>query len=325
MQPGNQINQPLGVFKAKGAEIDILSHSGREDVAEVFVGAMRNSHKYCIEFVDGLDTRFPREDKWIINISTQFGCPVGCAFCDAGGEYHGNLTADEMLAQVEFIMGRHPELVSTCGKLKVHFARMGEPALNPAVPDAIAALPAMGGNPNLWCCVATIAPAGQEDWFERLLQAKNEHFRGRFQLQFSINSTDEESRKRLMPYRAWSMEQVAAYGERFFDAGDRRVVLNFALAGGIPFEPKDINRHFDPRCFAVKLSPVNPTYRGGMAGLETVLRSEAEGRLEEDISFLAGKGYDVVVSVGDGREDEIGSNCGQAVLRQREMQEAQRR
>jgi len=322
MQPGNQFSQQLGTFKTESAKIDILSHSGRADVAEVFVGAMRGDDKRCVEFVDGLDTRFPREEKWIINISTQFGCPVGCVFCDAGGEFLGNLTIEEMLAQVEFIMARHPELVSTCSKLKVHFARMGEPALNPAVPEAIAALPLIIDNPNLWCCVPTIAPAGREKWFERLLQVKNEHFRGRFQLQFSVNSTDEENRKRLMPYPSWSMEQVAAYGERFFEADDRRVVLNFALINGVPFEPREIRRRFDPRCFAVKLTPINPTYRGNKAGLETILRSEVEGQLEEDIEFLVGEGYDVVISVGDGREDEIGSNCGQAVRRRRMMSAA---
>ncbi len=304
------------VFRYGAARLRILSREGRPDVAEIYVSEFEGRDASHIEFVDGLDTNYVRNKKWIINISTQFGCPIACLFCDAGGEYHGNLSVDEMLAQALYIASRHPELVTTCEKLKIHFARMGEPALNDSVPEAIMRLPVLFGNPNLWCCVPTIAPEGCDDWFERLREVKNAYFRGRFQLQFSINSTSEEDRAKLMPARLWSLEKIARYGEHFYHPGDRRIVLNFALADGIAFKTEIIKRHFDPAVFAAKLTPINPTRRGNQAGLKTILRdSRKEAGIGTACEALSPSGYHVIVSVGDGREDEIGSNCGQAVLR----------
>ncbi len=297
-------------------EMEILNVSGRPDVAEVFVARMRGADGPAIEFVDGLDTRFKREDKWIVNVSTQFGCPVGCVFCDAGGDFRGNLTKEELLLQVRHVLRRHPELPSTCGKLKVHFARMGEPSLNDAVLDAMRALPELPelkGAKGLWCCMPTVAPRNRDEWFEKLLDLKNEIYFGRFQLQFSINTTDPVERDRLMPFRKWSLEQVAAYGKRFYRPGDRKPVLNFALAMDIPFDLKTVQTLFSPEVFAVKLTPLNPTSRGDKNGLQTILRGDRADRLSADCQALEQAGYEVIISIGDGREDEIGSNCGQAV------------
>ncbi len=300
------------------APVEILGQSGRADVAEIFVGRFRGEDRYVVEFVDGLDTRFPRDEKWIVNVSTQFGCPVGCVFCDAGGDFRGNLSAAEMLSQAVTVLDRHPGLPARCGKLKVHFARMGEPSLNDEVLTAMRRLPELPQLQNargLWCCVPTVAPRGRMRWFEDLRHLKNERYHGRFQLQFSINATDEAERDRLMPFPHWSMDEVAAFGERFYESGDRKPVLNFALAKGVDFDVAAISGRFNPAAFAVKLTPLNPTTRGNQNGLQTVLRSERSERLREVCDALQMAGYEVVISIGDGREDEIGSNCGQAVRR----------
>lgn len=303
-------------FACGSARLRVLARYGRPDVAEVFVGAFEGRADARIEFVDGLEPGRPRRDKWIINISTQAGCPIGCRFCDAGGGFNGNLGVNELLAQALYVSSRHPEEVRTCAKLKVHFARMGEPALNDAVPDALARLPETFGNPNLWGCVATVAPAGREAWFERLREVKEEFFRGRFQLQFSVNSTDDAERAWLMPARLWGFQDIARYGEAFHRPGDRRIVLNFALAEGVCFEAARIRDGFDPRVFALKLTPLNPTRRAAAAGMRTVFRGR-NGRpgIEAVCEELSTAGYDIIISVGDSREDLIGSNCGQAVLR----------
>ncbi len=297
-------------------EMEILGVTGRADVAEVFVARFRGPDGPVLEFVDGLDTRYTREQKWIINVSTQFGCPVGCVFCDAGGDFKGNLTKAELLEQVATVALRHPGLPRICGKLKVHFARMGEPSLNDAVIEAMRALPEMPeleGAPGLWCCVPSVAPKGREDWFKRLRDMKNECYPGRFQLQFSCNSTEEDERRRLMPIRLCSLDEVAAIGLDFFEPGDRKPVLNFALAEEVRFDMAGIADRFDPAVFAIKLTPLNPTARGDANGLKTILRSEREGRLAEAMDGLRERGYEVIISIGDGREDEVGSNCGQAV------------
>ena len=292
---------------------EVLCWSGMPEVAEVAVLRFRGEDRLRVEMVDGLQPPLPRDQKWILNVSTQFGCPVGCPFCDAGGDFHGNLEAEEMLDQVRIGLGRHPGLAQQCRKMKVHFARMGEPALNDAVIEALDRLPAVAGSPGLWGCVATTAPVHRDDWFEALREVKDRRFPGRFQLQFSVQSTDPGARSRLIPVRHWSLQRIARYGEVFHRPGDRKVLLNFALAQGVPFDPAVIQDRFDPAVFAVKLTPVNPTVRG--RGFRTVLRGNEADDLARAIEALRLAGLDVVVSVGDAREDQVGSNCGQAVLR----------
>lgn len=294
-------------------DLDVVARSGRTDVATVFVARPHPDSDDLIELVDGLAPPLARADKWIVNVSTQVGCPVGCPYCDAGGGFRRNLTKDEILAQVRFVLDRHPGLAPTCRKLKVHFARMGDPALNDAVLAALRELPDVVESPGLWACVATVAPRGRDKWFEELRAVKDDLFPGRFQLQLSVNSTDEDARRRLIPVPHWGLPELARYGARFFEPGDRRVVLNFALSEGVPFDPGSLVRFFDPRVFAVKLTPLNPTERAREEGLTTVLRAAGAERTEAAVTALQAAGFDVVLSIGDPREDEVGSNCGQAV------------
>jgi Predicted Fe-S-cluster redox enzyme len=298
---------------SSGAAMNIVTLAGESLVAEVAVAQFRNDPRFMLEIVDGLAPPLNREEKWIINVSTQFGCPVGCPYCDAGFAYVGNPTAAELLAQVRWALSRHPDAPGRCRKLKVHFARMGEPALNDAVLQALSDLPSVIKTGRFWVCLATVAPRGREPWFEELLQIKRRLYRGRFQLQFSVQSTRETDRNRLIPIPHWTLEEIAAYGRRFFEPGDRTVVLNFALANGVAFDPQVLGSFFSPACFAIKITPVNPTERGAAQGIETILRSERTAALNVLCQSLRERGFKVIESVGDGREDLIGSNCGQSL------------
>ncbi len=46
-----------------------------------------------------------------------------------------------------------------------------------------------------------------------------------------------------------------------------------------------------------------------------MLSAAAPGVMEAAVEQLHGHGFDVVISIGDPREDQVGSNCGQAVRR----------
>ncbi len=306
-------------MRTETSDMQVMRVYGDPEVAEVAVSRFRSDERFEVETVDGLTPPLARRQKWIINVSTQFGCPVGCPFCDAALNYFGNPTVEELLSQVRWALDRHPQYAANCQKLKVHFARMGEPSLNDAVLTAIGRLPEMIQTKGLWACVASIAPRGRDEWFERLLEIKEQRFHGHFQLQFSVQSTDEAQRERLIPMAHWKLEQLAVFGEKFFHEGDRKVILNFALARDVSFDAGVIERLYDPRRFAVKLTPVNPTAAGKQNGFSTVLRSEQESLLDVSRERLLAGGYDVVISVGDEREDSIGSNCGQAVRVERGM------
>ena len=292
----------------------LLETTGRDDLALVHLLQLGPAPWQLVETVDSVDPRYPRDEKSVIIISTQFGCPVGCLMCEAGDNFGGNLSAEQMLDQVRFVLRRRPEALQT-GKLKVHFARMGEPALNRrAVLQALEQLPEVAPSPALMPCIATVAPAGSERFLAELAQVKQRLYAGgRFQLQLSINSTDAATRRRLIPTPLLELEAAAAAVAPFFAPGDRKVALNFALARGVAVDPELLAARFDPDRFMIKLTPVNPTDRSQAHGLDTVLCAEHPAATDELARGLRGHGFDVIVSIGEPDEIAIGSNCGQLV------------
>jgi 23S rRNA (adenine2503-C2)-methyltransferase len=292
-----------------------LTVQGREDLAFVHVAEMRGDPRLRVEFVDALDPRFARSEKWVVIVSSQFGCPVGCAMCETGGWFHGNLTADELLWQVDrVVLARHPDGSVPSRKFKVQFARMGEPALNPAVLDALVRLRTRYEAPGLLPCVATVAPTAGLAWLHDLAELKASLYAGgAFQLQFSINTTDDALRDRLMPSRRWSLAEIAAFGDRWYRPGDRRIVLNFALAEGWPVDPDAIAATFPSDRFVVKLTPLNPTRPAIRAGFGTVLSESHPGACDGLVEAFARCGFDCIVSIGKDEEIALKSNCGQAV------------
>lgn len=289
----------------------VLQISGKPELARVYVASLRNDPASLVEFVDACDPALGgRDKKWVIVVSSQLGCPVNCLMCDAGGGFKGNLSAAEMLGQVNTVVDQNGLDPKACTKFKVQFARMGEPALNPQVITALRELSVL--YPGVIPCIATIGPKDSSRWFSQLLIIRD-LFRD-FQLQFSVNSTDESLRDAIMPHPKMSLSQLADYGKGFYRPGQRKAVLNFALQPRWPLDPADLQRRFDPRFFAVKLTPVNPTFTGKENRLEFGRqRDEILIQMEDKARALEARGFLVIRSVGNLEENEIGSNCGQAV------------
>jgi len=290
----------------------ILSEHGNDDLAKVYVASFGNGKKKMVEFAESLQPPHPIEKKWVLIVSSLFGCPVKCLMCDAGGGYSGRLSSDEILAQVDhMVTRRYPDRRLPQEKFKVQFARMGEPALNPAVLDALEELPRMLDAPGLTPCVSTIAPKGSEAFFERLLDIKDRLYPGgRFQLQLSIHTTDEAARDRLISYPKWELEEIAAFGSRWKRDGDRKVTLNFAAAKGNPIDAKKVRQIFDPEIFLIKLTPMNPTRRAQESGLASVIDPLDPSTGQALKAAFEAEGFETILSIGEVEENQIGSNCG---------------
>jgi len=290
----------------------VKAWTGSDEVAKVYIAEAEGGRH--VEFVESVDPPLPRERKWVLIVSTLFGCPGGCRFCDAGGSYRGKLTAEEILFQTDYMIDRrYMDRRVPAEKFKVQLARMGEPALNDAVLDVLEMLPGRYDAPGLMPALSTIAPAGREAFFDRLLDTGKGIYNGRFQLQFSLHTTDVEKRDWLLPLKKWDFGRVADYGERFFLEGGRKITLNFALAEGMPLEAPVLMRHFDPEKFLVKMTPVNPTCEADRSGVRSSIVHGAEP--ESVTGPLRDAGYEVIVSIGELEENHIGSNCGQYIRR----------
>lgn len=289
----------------------VVASTGREDIAIVYIVELEKNR--LVECVESVQPPIPRAEKWVLLVSTMFGCPVGCAMCDAGGFYQGKPSADEILAQIDFLVSqRFPDGNIPCKQFKIQFARMGEPALNPAVLAVLEALPGRYHAPGLMPSISTIAPASCEKFFERLLAIKHNLYpNGHFQFQFSLHTTDVSLRDQLIPVKKWAFSQMAAYGERFYAPGDRKITLNFALARQNPLDAKTLLEHFSPEKYLVKITPLNPTYRALENNLVSHINPSGADLRDEIVSALRQAGYEVIVSIGETEENQVGSNCGQ--------------
>ncbi|MEA1994294.1 MAG: radical SAM protein [Euryarchaeota archaeon] len=298
--------------------MEVIDENGREDIAKVYIARNREDDRCLIEFTEALQRPLPIQKKFMIIVSTLYGCPVNCQICDVG-PYHGKLTKKEILEQIDYIIERRfSDDVIRCEKLKIQFARVGEPAFNPAVLDVLRELPERYEAEGLMPCISTIAPINSRGFFEELIEIKNEYYTGgKFQLQFSIHTTDQKIREKIIPAKKWNFKRISEYGERFFEDGDRKITLNFATIKGNPIEPHVLRDNFNPEKFILKFTPVNPT--------ETVKRHKLESFIDPEhpdgdelFEKLGSYGFETILSIGDVEENEIGSNCGQLLNAVRE-------
>ena len=288
----------------------IVAKAGKEDIAMVYIAEM--DHGKLIEFVESVQPPIPREKKWVLSISTLYGCPVGCRFCDAGSYYQGKLSKNDIISQIDYlILNRFSPREIPVQKFKIQFARMGEPSFNPNVLDVLQELPDLYDAPGLLPSLSTIAPKGRDNFFKRLLEIKNKIYKEKFQLQFSIHTTDLEKRDWLLPVSKWGFEEISEYGEVFSKKGERKITLNFALADKMPIDPDVLLNHFSPDKFLIKITPVNPTYQAMKNRISSPIMPN--GKNYEIIDPLRKAGYEVLISIGELEENYIGSNCGQHI------------
>jgi len=294
--------------------MDIVAKFGRDDLAVLYVAKI--GEKY-LEFVESLQPPIPRKEKWVLILSTMFGCPVKCHICDAGTYYHGKVSVKEFYQQIDFLVAqRFPEGIIPVTKFKVQFARMGEPTLNDNVLKVLATLPNRLQAPGLMPCISTIAPRVAKRFLEELIQIKNQLYsQGQFQMQFSIHSTDEERRREIIPFKIWDLAEVAEYGERFFAPGDRKITLNFAAERDSPIDYAIIQELFDPEKFLIKITPVNPTEKVKAHGVSSMITATSLGQAKKLKEQLEEIGFEVLISIGELEENQIGSNCGQHALK----------
>lgn len=291
----------------------LIKETGKDGLATVYIGETDSGKR--VEFVESLQPPLTRDEKWVLIVSSLSGCPIECEMCDAGGSYHGKLTADDITQQIDhMVLKRYPDKIIPAKKFKIQFARVGEPSLNNNVLAVLRKLPTLYKSQGLLPTLSTVAPVGSDDFFEELLQIKTELYPEKFQLQFSIHSTNESKRDRIIPIKKWSLQKIAEYGSRFHNGG-KKITLNFVMAENYTIDTRLLRSVFSPDAFFIKMTPLNPTYRAHNKGVETSLSNEhLSKRKEPEIAGqLRDLGYDVLVSIGELEENLIGSNCGQYI------------
>jgi 23S rRNA (adenine2503-C2)-methyltransferase len=295
--------------------VKILETRSAGPLGQLYLARLSGERGRLIEFVDTVEPGVPKDKKWVLMLSTQVGCVIGCRMCDGGAMgWRGNLTAGEIVAQVRRVVKDNPGLdARRHPKFKIHFARLGEPTLNPATPEALERLAKEWGGPGLTASISTVAPDAPTaaERLEEMREVKDRLYRdGRFQLQFSAHSTDEDVRRRVMRARPWTLDRVADFGRRWRRPGDRKVTLNFALAPDQPLDPETVARIFDPENFLVKITPVNPTRAAEASGASRLWHVPPPD-VSAATAGLRARGFEVILSPSAPEEIEASTSCGQ--------------
>lgn len=264
---------------------------------------------------DGLPL-LPLSEKWVVTISTQYGCNMGCEFCDVPKVGSGrNATIEDLKGQIIAAFGL-PEAPNFSKRLNVHFARMGEPTWNPAVLDCARWIIESFGNVyNPHPVISTMMPRRNkslQQFVNKWMMIKNTIYKGNAGLQLSINSTDENERARQFNGNACTLAEIADIMRGIVPIG-RKITLNFAVAG-YTVDPEVLLRWFSPDRYIIKLTPMHKTATATARGI----RTEGEYTQPEPYMELRDRmikaGYEVLVFIASRDEDEGRITCGNAIL-----------
>lgn len=257
----------------------------------------------------------PLTEKWVITISTQYGCSMGCNFCDVPSVGPGkNASFEDLIGQVKAGLNLHPELKST-DRLNVHFARMGEPTFNRDVLDAAVWLSKTLPEFNVHPVVSTMMPArhkGLHDFIDAWMDIKNGVYVGNTGLQLSINSTDELERGLMFGGSALPLHEIANVMQGLVPLG-RKITLNFAVAD-YTIDPDVLLKYFNPDHYIIKLTPMHKTVSALDNGVKTAGDYTEYVPYQEIEKKLVQAGYDVLVFIASEEEDLGRITCGNAIL-----------
>ncbi|GAG71955.1 unnamed protein product, partial [marine sediment metagenome] len=258
----------------------------------------------------------PLSEKWVITISTQYGCSMDCNFCDVPKVGPGiNATFGDLIGQIQKGIKLHPE-VTRSDRLNVHFARMGEPTWNPNVLRATRWLKD-NIDPEYKChpVVSTMMPKnndGLEKFIRKWMEIKNQIYNGSAGLQLSINSTNKNERKIMFNGNACTLLEINRIMKGIVPVG-RKITLNFALSN-YEINADLLAQYFSPQYYICKLTPMHETTACTVNDIHTLggyTRFHPYAETEEQLKKV---GYDVIVFVPSLEEDLSKITCGNAIL-----------
>ncbi len=188
-----------------------------------------------------------RSERWIIGVSCMSGCPVRCKFCATGNmKGYRNLTAEEIVAQVEFVINQESNLDygwTAAKEHKINYTRMGEPFLNiEEVKKAIAIIDER--YPGTHHYISTIGIKGADySWIKDNIT-----------LQVSVHSLIDDKRNNLIPFKnKVTIEELGQIRTK----SNLKTTINMTLVDEEDFDIVALKKYFDKDYFFVKISPIN--------------------------------------------------------------------
>lgn len=201
-----------------------------------------------------------RDGRRTVCVSSQIGCPLGCAFCATGTlGFKRNLEADEIVEQVLFFARKLKEKGEQVSN--VVFMGMGEPFLN--YENVLAAVRKLNDNKGLSIGARhiSISTAGIPDGIKQLAKEGLQ-----INLAISLHSVNDKTRSQIMPInKKYPVSRLKDAVSQYMDTTDRQVMFEYILLAGINDGLADAKKlaeylgDFPAKLIVVNLVPYNET------------------------------------------------------------------
>jgi len=280
------------------------------------------------KIIEGVPSGYckPLTEKWVITLSTQYGCPMKCTFCDVPNvKFRGNATFEDLQQQLFNAIKLFPSIRYT-ERLNIHFARMGEPVFNPAVIEFSKWLfdnkKYIQDEFNLRIevihPVLTSSMPKAVKYLESVIQdwiyLKNNVYNGQAGLQISINSTSEEQRNDMFQNQQLSLNEISEIGKQLPVPIGRKYCLNFAFSTDYEIDANKLVKLFSPDKFMVKITPIHNNNACRDNNIKTEAGYSSWQPYEKPEQDLKDVGFDVLVFVPSMDEEDGLVTCGNVVL-----------
>ena len=258
-------------------------------------------------------------DKLVVTVSSQKGCPMKCNFCDCPKlGFSGNASLPELMTEI--MSGISLSGIKHGKRLNVHYARMGEPTFNPNVilSANLVAMAVRSGDVTFeeyHPVVSTMMPKSNKnlkiflsEWVKFGFVHGGEDGYG---LQFSINTLDEEKRNEMFRNMSLSLSEIGKIIDELPMPKKRKYTLNFAVTSESNLDVDLMNKYFDKKKCIVKITPIHKTVEAVNEGYEIVTDFDIYEKFEKP---LVEDGWDVIVFIPSKEEDEDRITCGNALI-----------
>lgn len=273
----------------------VLVFGNKSDRVIETVGKTGNGKAFEVGYYNGAD-----KSKAIVNISPATGCPVGCNFCDltdSGGPLSPEIMHQQVLDMVNFATKVDGDVLGE-KKLKVNFAKTGEPVLNPYIVEAMHMI--SDTFPSVSFKYSTSLPntPKTKQRIHELAFFADGYTEGSVQLQISLISTDNAFRQKSVGTKSkielLPIIEVSELITAWHKTNPRGRVPNCSLlvSANTPCDPILIVDTIRPGNVSFRIRPVVDTEHGLSQGLQ---RAEP-GKIEGIIVAFEDSSYDINVN-----------------------------
>ena len=243
------------------------------------------------------------EERTVMCISTQTGCPMGCSFCGTGKFFGRNLLADEIVNQVQYMLEMFDVPLNDVIRSQIMFMSMGEPLLN--LTNVVPAMEIMLDDFGFGLSKrrVTLSTSGVVPALDKLGDMID------VALAISLHAPNDEIRDEIVPInKKYNIETFLAAVRRYLEksnANQGRVTIEYVMLDHV----NDGTEHAhqlaellkDTPC-KINLIPWNP-FPGAPYG------RSSNSRIDRFSKVLMSYGFTTIVRKTRG--DDINAACGQ--------------